>query len=194
MRHLGRWLTALVDDELDDVERDRLLNHLAGCGSCRREANELRALKRRMTALGDTGSESTAAGRLVELPGPDAIALARPDGRDAGWRPPRPGTLSRRARQVRDNWKTVSGIAGAAVVAVAAGAFLLGGGQAQPAAPRIIPAVDAYWREHSYDTGQAPATRSGLAAPGASIAPGTLVPRLRQSRPSVRRSVPLSSP
>ena len=46
MNHLGRWLTALVDGELDLQERDRVLNHLAGCQPCLREANAMRALKR----------------------------------------------------------------------------------------------------------------------------------------------------
>ena len=52
MTHLGRWLSALVDGELDDIERDRILNHLARCLPCRVEANELRALKRRVTEFG----------------------------------------------------------------------------------------------------------------------------------------------
>src|SRR5262249_15002023 len=67
MSHLGRWLSALVDGELDPAERDRVLNHLAGCRSCLREANEMRALKRRLTALGDSSDDGAIAGRMIEL-------------------------------------------------------------------------------------------------------------------------------
>ena len=58
MSHLGLWLSALVDGELDGIERDRVLNHVAGCDMCRTEANAMRALKRRLTALGETCAET----------------------------------------------------------------------------------------------------------------------------------------
>ena len=67
MSHLGRWLSALVDEELDGAERDRVLNHLARCAPCRQEANALRALKRRMIALGEDAADSAIVGRLMEL-------------------------------------------------------------------------------------------------------------------------------
>src|SRR5215472_9859398 len=66
MSHLGRWLSAQVDGELDGIERDRVLNHLAGCEACRREANALRALKRRMTSLGESAADAAIARRLIE--------------------------------------------------------------------------------------------------------------------------------
>ncbi len=62
MTHLGRWLSAQVDGELDGIERDRVLNHLAGCDACREEAVALRVLKRRMVALGEAGADSAIAG------------------------------------------------------------------------------------------------------------------------------------
>ena len=67
MSHLGRWLSAQVDGELAGIERDRVLNHIAGCNACREEANTIRALKRRMTELGDSAAEESIAGRLIEL-------------------------------------------------------------------------------------------------------------------------------
>ena len=54
MSHLGDRLSALVDGELSHDERDRLHAHLAACKDCRAEAAALRALKRRVGALGDT--------------------------------------------------------------------------------------------------------------------------------------------
>ena len=53
MSHLGERLSALIDGELSDAQRERVLAHLAGCEPCRGEAVALRALKRRMHALGD---------------------------------------------------------------------------------------------------------------------------------------------
>jgi anti-sigma factor RsiW len=52
MSHLGDRISALVDGELSPAERDRAHAHLAGCAACRAEANQLRALKKRMRGLG----------------------------------------------------------------------------------------------------------------------------------------------
>ena len=52
MTHLGQRLSALIDGELDGSERERVLVHLAKCGSCRDEVAALRMLKRRMNAPG----------------------------------------------------------------------------------------------------------------------------------------------
>ncbi len=164
MTHLGRWLSALVDGELDGAERDHVLSHLARCEACLGEANALRALKRRMGGLGEAAADSAMTSRLIGLAGPD-------------WRPPghsgqrywfRPvhwfGGIRTRARIGRDlgqplarpAWKLIVGAAATALTVVGAAAFLLGG-SAQSPAPRITPAVDAYWTQHGFDTGQAPA-------------------------------------
>ncbi len=70
MSHLGDRLSALVDGELSHDERDRLLAHLAACQECRAEAAALRALKRRVGALGDAVMDARLLTRLVELAEP----------------------------------------------------------------------------------------------------------------------------
>ncbi|MCP9983149.1 anti-sigma factor family protein [Actinomadura madurae] len=77
MSCLGERLTALVDGELGDDERERALAHLAGCDRCRREADLMRRLKGRLRGLSDlppsdgTGDLPTGdfLSRLRSLPG-----------------------------------------------------------------------------------------------------------------------------
>jgi|HubBroStandDraft_1064217.scaffolds.fasta_scaffold16884_5 hypothetical protein len=153
MSHLGRWLSAQVDGELDGVERDRVLNHLAGCEACRQEARALRALKRRMTALGDSAAETAIAGKLMELARSDQDLLATAI--TSSWGAMRAGT-----RQPRLSWRIATGSAGSALLAIGVIAFMLGGAQPNRPVPGVTPAVDAYWTEHIYDTGETPATGS----------------------------------
>ena len=164
MSHLGRWLSALVDGELDGMERDRVLNHVAGCDACRQEANAMRALKRRLTALGETCAESPIAGRLIELarsgegPSPGPI-------RD--WAPGPTADLRlatvRMPRQIRPGWKVATGSAGSALIAIAFAAFLLGSAAAGPPAPKVTPSVDSYLVQHSYDVSGEPGVTVGNA-------------------------------
>ncbi len=70
MSHLGDRLSALVDGELSHDERDRLHAHLAACKECRAEAAALRALKRRVGALGDTPMDAHLVARLFALAEP----------------------------------------------------------------------------------------------------------------------------
>jgi hypothetical protein len=171
VNHLGRWLSALVDGELDGTERDRVLNHVAGCAACRREATAMRALKRRLTALGDTCGESPIAGRLIELARDDQGTAAAGAGFGAtSWSAaacdPRPG---RGVRQTRPGWKIATGSATGALLAIGVIAFLLGNVSAEPPAPKITPSVDSYLLQHSRDwPGEEPAgsTPSGLASGG----------------------------
>jgi anti-sigma factor RsiW len=175
MSHLGRWLSALVDGELDPEERDRVLNHLAHCDGCLSEANAMRALKRRLTALGGTSDDSAIAGRLIELgqagpdrPGPDQAAdQAGPDSLRASWQAdapwPKSGTTAVRSRgpsapRPLRSWRLAAGSAGSALVAISFAAFLLGSSQTDPPAPKVTPAVDSYWSQHIYDAGQEPAS------------------------------------
>ncbi|HWF80537.1 MAG TPA: zf-HC2 domain-containing protein [Streptosporangiaceae bacterium] len=163
MSHLGRWLSAQVDGELDGIERDRVLNHLAGCEACRQEANALRALKRRMTALGDSAADGAIAGRLIERAKSDRDLVPNlPDG--AQWPlPPVPGLrpLPVRARQVWPGLRIAVGGTGTGLIVVGLLAFLLGGGGAHPM-PKVTPAVDSYWTQHIRDTGQRPTTGAVL--------------------------------
>jgi hypothetical protein len=178
MSHLGRWLSALIDGELDGSERDRVLNHLARCQPCRQEANALRALKRRMTALGDNSADSAVTGRLIELARSDADPVGRARSTWATpWPPPSASLPAWGRHQLRSGWLMAAGSAGMALTAIGAVAFLLGGGPATPA-PKVTPAVETYWLQHGYDTGQAPAAPPGSAgtssaAAGSSAQPGS---------------------
>jgi len=174
MTHLGRWLSALVDGELDGVERDRVLNHVAGCDSCRQEANSMRALKRRLTALGDASAEPAIASRLIELARCDeavsagALPWAAPTGiaharRTADWGS---GVLPR-------TWRLAAASAGASLITIGVLAFMLGNGEAHPPVPKITPSVDSYLMQHAFDAGQhpagsTPAANSSPATPGRS--------------------------
>lgn len=179
MSHLGRWLSAQVDGELDGIERDRVLNHLAGCEACRREAGALRALKRRMTALGDSSADAAIAGRLIERArsepdlAPDLLGTAP-------WPLPRqvldPRPRHPRSHQARLGWRIASGAAGTGLVAVGLLAFLLGGGQGATPMPTVSPAVDSFWMQHSFDTGNKPATGAVLIQ--------TLVPKSHKHKTS----------
>ncbi len=71
-RHLGERLSALIDGELSDTQRERVLAHLAGCEDCRREAAALRLLKRRMHTLGDAAGGDALTWRLLALRPPAA--------------------------------------------------------------------------------------------------------------------------
>jgi len=60
--HLGQRLSALIDGELLGSERERVLMHMARCGSCRDEVAALRMLKRRLSAVGEAAAEAVLTG------------------------------------------------------------------------------------------------------------------------------------
>jgi putative zinc finger protein len=160
MGHLGLYLSAQIDGELDGVERDRVLNHIAGCDACRQEANALRALKRRMTAFGDSSGDAAIAGRLMELARSDTdrfTATAR-----SRWQPPL-GQHGFGSRQSWLSWRVATSSAGSALLVIGVIAFMLGGTQPDLPVPKVTPAVDAYWTQHSYDTGYLSTNGSGSA-------------------------------
>src|SRR6266487_771383 len=195
MSHLGRWLSAPVDEELDGAERDRVLNHLARCAPCRQEANALRALKRRMLALGEDAADSAIVGRLIELARSDS-ELADRSGQSrwpASWPAAQSADPPWSRHQVRSGWMLAASSAGLALTAIGAVAFLIGGAPSAPV-PRVTPAVETYWLQHGYDSGQAPAGRSG-AASTRPAAPGSQ--HGQQARPGSARAAvasPAASP
>ncbi len=177
MSHLGRWLSAQVDGELDGVERDRVLNHIAGCDACREEANALRVLKRRMTALGETASDNAIAGRLIERARADQELIAVSAGRPQ-WTAHSRSATGLRARRFWLNWPVAAGSTGTALATIGMLAFMLGGVSAEHPVPKVSPAVDSYWTQHSYDTGQMPTTGAQAHKPSApaSVLPGAVRP------------------
>jgi anti-sigma factor RsiW len=141
--HLGQRLSALIDGELDDAERDRVLVHLARCEPCRREAVALRTLKRRMNALGEAAADAELTRRLMGL-------ASLPAASSAGRAPSHPA-----AREVKPAWYITVGATAVVLVGVGAAAFLAGGGGQQPE-PRVTPAVDSYVLQHDLMTGVDP--------------------------------------
>jgi anti-sigma factor RsiW len=162
MRHLGERLSALIDGELSDAQRERVLAHLTKCEDCRREVTALRLLKRRMHTLGDAAAGDALTWRLL------ALAPAGGEGQPAhravrAARPVRAGRPAR-AAQRRHAWSlAVAGVA-AAGLGLAAAVFLAGG--RPPSGPRIVPAVDVFMVQHAITTGQVPVQPSGAPRPG----------------------------
>ena len=173
MSHLGRWLTALVDGELAGAERDRVLNHIAGCAACRQEANAMRALKRRLTALGDACGDAPIASRLIELARSDHGALAAGVYSTAPW--PAAAFAAQQgggSRNTRLGWKIATGSATSALLAIGAIAFLLGSVSGEPPTPKVTPSVDSYLLQHSRDAGQEPARSASAGGTSAGSQPG----------------------
>jgi predicted anti-sigma-YlaC factor YlaD len=77
MSHLGRRLSALIDGELGDAERDQAHAHLVSCEACRAEAAALRTLKRRMRGLGEAPADNALTRRLIALEGLPEVAPPR---------------------------------------------------------------------------------------------------------------------
>ena len=162
MSHLGQRISALIDGELSDSERDRVLAHLAGCDECRQEAVALRALKQRMHSLGEAMVDAALTGRLMAMAMP-------PDGRPwtarAPWRP-RGGSPAARM--------LTAGILASTVAGLGATAFFVGGEQQAPG-PKVTPAVDTFLVQHAIVTGDLPVTpRAGgtASSPGPASATG----------------------
>jgi anti-sigma factor RsiW len=152
MNHMGHRLSALIDGELDDAERDRVLVHLARCEPCRGEAVALRTLKRRMNALGEAAADAALTRRLIGLAG---VAGAGSPGQSASDTGPGPGGGHPSARELRPSWYVTAGAVAAVLVGVGAAAFVAGGGGGQPE-PRVTPAVDTYVLQHDLMTGVVP--------------------------------------
>jgi anti-sigma factor RsiW len=169
MTHLGERLTALVDGELGHDERDRALAHLAACDQCRAEADALRALKRRLRAMGDAFPAESLLKRLQamgepgdplppairRLPGQSptpAARLTRPrDTRPAGGRPRRAAATRRLPR----GRYLLAGAVTLAVLGIGSAAFAAG---SEPRSPRVTPSVEQFAVEHALTSGDIPLT------------------------------------
>jgi hypothetical protein len=163
MSHLGQRISALIDGELGDSERDRVLAHIAGCDECRQEAVALRALKQRMHSLGEAMVDAALTGRLMAMAGP-------PDGRPWAARAPwRPRGGSPAARML------TAGILASTVAGLGAAAFFVGGEQQAPG-PKVTPAVGTFLVQHAIVTGDLPVpplTGGSAGSPGTAPATGS---------------------
>ncbi len=149
--HPGERLSALIDGELSDARRERVLAHLARCEDCRREAAALRLLKQRMHTLGDTVAGDALTWRL--------LALAPSGG--AG-RPAQQLTIGRR----RYAWSLVAAGVATAGLGLATAVFLAGGDR--PPGPKVVPAVDVFMVQHAITTGEIPVRPAGGPSPSVS--------------------------
>jgi anti-sigma factor RsiW len=144
LTHLGQRLSALIDGELDGSERERVLLHMARCGSCRDEVAALRMLKRRMNDLGEAAAGAALTGRLMRLR-ESGLADGMPAA-EAGWRPP-PGGWEFPAHAARPEQRAGRYFLAGSLVVFLAGlgtaAFIAGGEpQAQAPSPPVTPSVD----------------------------------------------------
>jgi len=184
-RHLGERLSALIDGELSDTQRERVLAHLAGCEDCRREAAALRLLKRRMHTLGDAAGGDALTWRLLALR--PAGTQGQPARRAA--RAHSPGT-----RRRRHAWSLAA--AGVATAGLGlTGAVFLAGGDKPPPGPKVVPAVDVFMVQHAITTGQVPAQPSATPSSGVpslgvpssgTLSPGVSTPRVSTPRVSAK--------
>jgi anti-sigma factor RsiW len=159
MSHLGDRLSALIDGELGGAERDRAHAHLASCEQCRGEAAELRALKRKLRALGSGApAEAAMTRRLVAMTGPGgplpprrrALRLASGDRGTAGPEIRRPSSR----RTVRRRYLVLGTMS--LVVGLGTAAFTVGGGTQAAPGPKITPPVEMFVVEHAITGGEVP--------------------------------------
>src|ERR1700730_9960833 len=162
MSHLGQRLSALIDGELSDFERDRVLAHLVGCDACRREAVALRALKRRVHALGEAMADAALTGRLMAMSAPGERS---PSGSRVTWRA---GHRYPPARYLAAGLFTV------VVVGLGTAGFMIGGDQ-QPSGPKVTPAVNMFMIQHAGATGGGRVTPPATAAPAPAPAGAVLL-------------------
>jgi len=162
MTHLGQRLSALIDGELDLDERERVLMHMARCGSCRDEVAALRMLKRRMNALGEAAAGAGLTGRLMSLRDSALHDTMLPV--EAMWPPPSadawsaPSASNRREHDNSDSRAARFFIAGSLavfLVGLSTAAVVAGGEpQAQAPAPPVAPSVDVVFVPSHAGAGQ----------------------------------------
>jgi anti-sigma factor RsiW len=162
--HLGERLTALVDGELDHDERDRALVHLAACDRCRAEADALRALKRRLRAMGDALPADRLIDRLRAMgepgdPLPPVVRRLPGQARTPAATRPRDNRPRRAAatrRRLPRGRYLLAGAATLAVLGIGSAAFAAG---SEPRSlPRVAPSVEQFAVEHALTSGDVPLT------------------------------------
>jgi anti-sigma factor RsiW len=150
MTHLGQRLSALIDGELDLDERERVLMHMARCGSCRDEVAALRMLKRRMNALGEAAAGAGLTGRLMSLrdsaPEDSMLpveAMWPPPPSAGGWSAPGASSRHEHDSDSRAARFFIAGSLAVFLVGLSTAAVVAGGEpQAQAPAPPVAPSVD----------------------------------------------------
>jgi anti-sigma factor RsiW len=172
MSHLGQRISALIDGELSDSERDRVLAHIAGCDECRQEAVALRALKQRMHSLGEAMVDAALTGRLMAMAVPSD---GRPWSARAPWRTRGAFPAAR---------MLTAGLLASTVAGLGAAAFFAGGEQQAPG-PKVTPAVDTFLVQHAIVTGDLPVTSlaGGTASTPSSPPPATGSSRVTAAGP-----------
>jgi anti-sigma factor RsiW len=167
MTHLGQRLSALIDGELDLDERERVLVHMARCGSCRDEVAALRMLKQRMNALGEAAAGAGLTGRLMSLrdaaPHDSVLpveAMWPPPPSPADWQSPNAGDQHQDDSESRAARFFIAGSLAVFVVGLSTAAIVAGGGsQARAPAPPVTPSVDVFSVPRSVGADQVPANR-----------------------------------
>jgi anti-sigma factor RsiW len=168
LTHLGQRLSALIDGELDRSERERVLLHMAKCGSCCDEVAALRMLKRRMNDLGEAAAGAGLTGRLMRLRESglaDGMSAA-----EAVWPPPPPPGGWAFPRQAARSEQRVgryflTGSLAVFLAGLGTAAFIAGGEpQAQAPSPPVTPSVDVLVVPH----GRVNARDGRIGRPGAS--------------------------
>ncbi len=119
---LAELRSAFVDGALSDADRERLLNHLVGCADCRRDVQDLRAVRE---LLNRTNAEpgpapSDLSLRLVSIAGPESVAplWARPFRRTQPSGSSRTVGLPSHRRRVKLRLAAALAAAGATITAV----------------------------------------------------------------------------
>jgi anti-sigma factor RsiW len=186
--HLGQRLSALIDGELEATERERVMWHMAKCGSCRDEVAALRVLKQQLKdAVGEAAAGAALTGRLIglsELMGLDEARLAGAmPSSETVWPPPPPpsgwpmngrpsqeatsadrdGHPDQRASRLFLAGSVAIFLAGLGTAAVIAG----GEPQARAPAPPVTPSIDVLVAPHdSANQGWTGGSGSNVLRPG----------------------------
>jgi len=176
--HLGQRLSALIDGELAGSERERVLLHMARCGSCQDEVAALRTLKRRMNALGEAAAGAALTGKLMGL-SESALAARAPMG-EGPW--PAPQTASgwtvhgqHSKSEPRTGRYFLAGSLAVFLAGLGTAAFIAGGDtQAQAPSQPVTPSVDVMVVPHEYMNGSdsrrlRPVTDRTVPAPGSGL-------------------------